>query len=123
MSCIRSKGNLSTEWKVRSALMRAGVRGWSLHAPELPGRPDFAFPAQQVAVFLDGCFWHGCHKCGRTPSTNTEFWIAKITRNKTRDKRVTRALRNRGWRVLRFWEHQLASPERVVRRIQTRLER
>lgn len=89
------------------ALVRARITGWTLHASELPGRPDFYFPAKRVAVFVDGCFWHGCPRCGHVPKTNDGFWQLKIKRNRQRDAKVRARLRRRGVRVVRFWEHEL----------------
>ena len=107
MSSIRGKRNKTTEVALRMALVRAGLSGWKLHPPELPGRPDFYFASKQVAVFVDGCFWHGCPRCGHVPKTNTPFWRSKIHRNRQRDARTRSQLRNRGITVVRFWEHEL----------------
>src|SRR4051812_44966339 len=84
MGLIRGKGNRTTELPLRLALVRNGVRDWNLHVAELPGKPDFYFPKQQLAVFVDGCFWHGCARCGHIPKTNSSFWGAKIERNRER---------------------------------------
>ena len=73
-----------------------------------PGKPDFYFPASRVAVFVDGCFWHGCPRCGHTPRTNRPFWSAKITRNRERDQRAIAMLSERGITAVRFWECSLA---------------
>jgi len=111
MSRIRGSGNRTTEWRLRAGLVRAGVRGWNLGTrSDLPGRPDFVFGAVMVAVFVDGCFWHGCSRCGRgrAPRTNANFWRKKIVGNAARDRRQNATLRRRGWTVLRIWEHQLA---------------
>lgn len=67
-------------------------------------RPDFVFRAQRVAVFVDGCFWHGCPRHGTRPRQNRKFWDEKIARNRARDRHVTRRLRQLGWTVLRLWE-------------------
>jgi DNA mismatch endonuclease (patch repair protein) len=78
----------------------------------------------KVAVFVDGCFWHG-HDCGRnvTPRTNAKAWCAKIEGNQVRDRRATRLLRQRGWKVFRIWECQLARyPDRCVARIRKSVE-
>jgi DNA mismatch endonuclease (patch repair protein) len=84
--------------------------------------PDFFFARRRVAVFVDGCFWHGCPRCGHIPKTNSAYWGAKIARNRTRDARISRALRAQGYSVLRIWECDLRSrPERCVRRIQRML--
>ncbi len=106
MAAIRGFGNHSTEWRLRAGLIRAGICGWQLDS-ELPGRPDFYVPERRVAIFVDGCFWHGCPKCGRTPKTRSNFWRAKLAQNKRRDKENVRRLARAGVTVLRFWEHDL----------------
>ena len=118
MSAIRSRGNRTTEKAVRFCLVRAGIRGWELHSSALPGRPDFVFHKERLAVFIDGCYWHGCPKCYRAPTTNKSYWSQKLIRNVTRDRAITRILRKGGWRVVRFWEHQSKkSASSVVRKI------
>jgi DNA mismatch endonuclease (patch repair protein) len=117
MAKIRSKGNRSTEWRLRAALVRAGVRGWTLNAAYLTGKPDFVFPVQRIAVFVDGCFWHGCSKCQRIPSSNVSYWDRKIERNRTRDRAVNRCLKSDGWKVFRIWEHQLRRMDSVIGKI------
>lgn len=107
MSAIKGKGNKTTEMRFRLALVRDGISGWNMHEPDIIGKPDFYFPDQKLAVFIDGCFWHGCPRCGHIPKTNTEYWREKIARNKKRDKSTTRKLRYRKYKVLRFWEHEL----------------
>ena len=107
MSAIKGKGNKTTEIKFRFALVRAGISGWKMNQTDILGKPDFYFPKNKLAVFIDGCFWHGCPKCGHIPKTNTEYWREKITRNKKRDNSTTRKLRYRNFKVLRFWEHEL----------------
>jgi DNA mismatch endonuclease (patch repair protein) len=71
-------------------------------------RADFTFRKERVVIFVDGCFWHGCPKHSNMPANNRAFWLKKLTGNKGRDRLVTRALRQSGWRVLRIWEHELA---------------
>lgn len=122
MGAVRGKGNKTTELRLRLGLVRAGVAGWKMHAEDVPGQPDFLFPSSRLAIFVDGCFWHGCPKCGHVPTVNRPFWSAKIQRNRARDARVVRSLRSRGYRVLRLWEHQLSDNlsdciSRVVSRI------
>jgi len=73
------------------------------------GKPDFVFPKFKLAVFVDGCFWHGCPKHETKPKNNRAFWFRKLSSNKARDALVTRTLRRAGWVVLRIWEHELAS--------------
>jgi DNA mismatch endonuclease, patch repair protein len=118
MAQVRSQRNRSTEWRLRSALVRAGIRGWTMNPAGVVGKPDFVFPEPQLAVFVDGCFWHGCPRCKRIPSSNTLYWGPKIERNRNRDRRVGKTLRSGGWKVLRVWEHQLANISSVVARIE-----
>lgn len=120
MSAIRGKGNKTTEAEVARMLRSSKVKGWRRHLA-LPGRPDFAFPRERLAVFVDGCFWHGCPRCYKAPSTNAGFWSAKVEGNRKRDRRVSRALRSQGWKVLRLWEHSLVREPSVLRRIQKML--
>ncbi len=120
MAAIRSRGNKATELRLVSILRAARITGWRRHQP-LPGRPDFIFPRQRVAIFVDGCFWHGCRWHCRMPQGNREYWQRKIARNSDRDRRTTRLLRSRGWRVIRIWGHALASPETVAARISSEL--
>lgn len=110
MAAIKGKHARSTERKLRMALMRAGIRGWELHPHGLPGNPDVYFATTGVVVFVDGCFWHGCPKCGHVPHTNSEFWHAKFNRNRERDLMNTRALKRLGMNVIRIWEHSLKNP-------------
>lgn len=122
MSAIRSRGNKSTEKAIRFRMIRAGVCGWKLCTGDLPGKPDFVFEDARLVVFLDGCYWHGCPKCYRAPTSNTGYWSQKFARNKARDRKVGRLLREDGWRVVRFWEHEIeSSPARVVEKIRSLL--
>lgn len=89
-----------------------------MHPSDLPGTPDILFRSAHLAVFVDGCFWHGCRKCGHIPATNSAYWAEKINRNRARDRRVTAQLRQRGFRVIRIWEHQLKiRPAHVLRSV------
>lgn len=106
MSRIRGKGNKGTEFKTIEIYREQGIKGWRRNS-ELIGKPDFIFPKLKLAVFVDGCFWHGCSKHATWPKNNAEFWRKKITRNMERDREVNRALKKRGWRVFRIWEHEL----------------
>lgn len=123
MSRVRSTGNQTTEKKLALLLRKAGLTGWRRHQP-LPGNPDFVWLKFKIALFVDGCFWHG-HNCGRnvTPKTNAKAWRDKIERNQARDQRVVRSLRQLGWKVIRIWECRLAKePDRCLRRIKFKLE-
>lgn len=125
MSRVRSRGNASTEEVFRALLQSVRLVGWRRHLA-LPGRPDFAFPRARVAVFLDGCFWHGCPRCYRAPADNREYWSQKLRRNRARDRRVRQELRARGWVVLRVWEHALSSIQKqrdVIARVRRTVER
>lgn len=106
MSCVRGK-DTKPELQLRRGLHSLGMR-FRLHVSSLPGSPDLVFPRYKVAVFVNGCFWHG-HGCLRSklPSTRTEFWQTKISRNKARDLAVQDQLANLGWRVLVVWECSL----------------
>jgi DNA mismatch endonuclease (patch repair protein) len=106
MSRVRSKGNFSTELRLIALFRKEGISGWRRGYP-LFGRPDFVFPKLHLAVFVDGCFWHGCTTHSHCPGTNPDFWRSKIERNIARDRVVTKTLRARGWRVLRIWHHAL----------------
>ncbi len=103
LSAVRGTGNATTELMLAGILRRFKLSGWRRHLP-LPGRPDFAWPRLKVAVFVDGCFWHGCPRCYQAPRHNAAFWREKIEVNKRRDRLVARRLREDGWTVLRIWE-------------------
>jgi DNA mismatch endonuclease (patch repair protein) len=98
--------NTKPEKLLRSALHMAGLR-FRVHRRDLPGCPDIVFPTARLAVFVDGCFWHGCPEHAVKPKSNTEFWSDKLRRNKLRDRKVIHALRQQGWDVMRFWEHEI----------------
>ena len=118
MSLIRSRGNRATELRLIALMREHGITGWRRNAP-LFGKPDFVFRAAKLAVFVDGCFWHGCPRHATMPANNRPFLKAKLTRNAARDRDVTRTLRKTGWRVLRVWECALTRTRsaRTVARI------
>lgn len=122
MSKIRSKGNISTELKMVQLLKSNSIHGWRRHQ-KLLGQPDFVFRDRKVAVFIDGCFWHGCPRCYIKPKSNIEYWSGKIVRNKARGKEVNRELRRLGWKVLRFWEHSFTRPKEIISRLKTSLNK
>ncbi len=124
MSHIRSSGNSTTELRLRSLLKSTGLRGWRRNY-HLLGNPDFVFPDAKLTVFVDGCFWHG-HECGRNlkPKNNATAWRNKILKNRSRDRRVNKTLRQLGWEVIRIWECYLRrQPETSVHRIRRALAR
>ena len=122
MSAIRGRGNRSTEFNLVSFLREHLITGWR-RGVSLPGKPDFVFRAAKVAMFVDGCFWHGCPRHARIPKSRVAFWKDKLARNVQRDREVKSALRTRGWRVLRIWEHELArtNETQLLRRIRVAL--
>ena len=113
MAAVRSRGNLSTEIALGKLLWAAGLRGYRKHWP-VAGRPDFPWPKHKVAVFVDGCFWHGC-PCKTIPATNAAFWRNKICKNQERDRRVVRQLRAEGWAAVRVWECAVGSRKTLSR--------
>lgn len=140
MSRIRGRGNKRTEISFISLLRKSGINGWRRHQiihfdikrvhREIASdgtifktcvKPDFLFPKLKVALFIDGCFWHGCLKCYRSPKTRMKFWAAKIQRNRERDLFQTQALRLSGWRVIRVREHDLTVKNKG--RLSQRIER
>lgn len=107
MAKVRSRGNRSTEVPLRLALVRAGMRGWELHPHDIFGCPDFYFRRRKVAIFIDGCFWHKCPRCGHIPAKRREYWATKFKRNKLRGQIVGNHLKSLGVEVIRFWEHEI----------------
>lgn len=120
MAAIRSHGNKTTELRLASVLRAAGITGWRRHQ-SIPGRPDFLFRHARLAVFVDGCFWHGCRWHCRMPKSRGAYWKPKIRRNKARDSAVSILLRKNGWRVIRIWEHSLRTPRPVLAKIRAAL--
>jgi len=120
MSRIRGRGNKDTELALAKLLRRHGITGWRRNQPVF-GKPDFVFRQVRLALFVDGCFWHGCPKHATKPANNRAFWRRKLSSNKTRDRLVTRTLWKTGWRVLRIWEHELAKKNetRLVKRLKS----
>ena len=105
MSSIRGK-DTSPEIKIRRLLWANGKR-YRTHDATVTGCPDISNKSKNLAVFIDGCFWHGCGRCYREPKTNTVFWRNKIAKNRKRRRAVLRTLRNDGVIALQFWEHEI----------------
>jgi len=123
MAAVNSKNNRSTEWRLRPFLVRAGLRGWKVQAIYLPGKPDFVFIKSRIAIFVDGCFWHGCPKCCRMPKSNKTYWRNKIKTNMIRDKNINKILHNMDWKVIRFWEHEIHNkPFFCINKIESKLK-
>ena len=117
MAAIHYKNTRSTERRLRSGLASAGISGWRMNAKDLIGKPDFVFEKKKVAIFVDGCFWHGC-KCKKKVRTNKSFWVNKIETNIARDRKVTRLLRQQGWIVIRIKEHEMQSAlSKIIKKI------
>lgn len=154
MSQIRARGNKETEVALAKLMRRHGITGWRRQIilrvegreSRITIRTDFIFPKQRVAVFVDGCFWHGCPKHSsparwlrkssmreRTEVRNQEtgarrtgklFWAQKLAANMARDRFVNRTLRRQGWRVLRIWEHELTnSAQQCIEKLESTLGR
>jgi DNA mismatch endonuclease (patch repair protein) len=116
MRSVKQVGNKTTELRLIQIMRSAGIVGWRRKS-SLEGKPDFVFRKAHLAVFVDGCFWHGCPRCHTLPASNQDFWRAKVVRNKTRDRLVKKRLTAGGWKVLRVWECQLRTPERIQQRL------
>jgi DNA mismatch endonuclease (patch repair protein) len=114
MSRILSVRNERTEQRLLSIFKKHRITGWRRRR-KISGSPDFIFTEQRVCVFVDGCFWHCCPLHGRIPTSNIGYWKPKLERTQRRDKLITRKLRNRGWVVVRFWQHELSDEGRVIR--------
>ena len=117
MAQIKSK-NTKPELAVRRLLHGLGYR-YRLHRKDLPGRPDLVFPSRRKVVFVNGCFWHGHEKCSRArlPTSNREYWTAKLKRNKERDKRNLALLNEGGWMAMEIWECELSNLDTVAQRL------
>jgi DNA mismatch endonuclease (patch repair protein) len=122
MARVRGTENAATELRLIAIFREHGIRGWRRKSP-LFGRPDFVFPIERVALFVDGCFWHGCIIHGTIPKTNAVFWQTKIEKNRIRDKLVVKRLRASRWVVLRLWQHELKDGRKVANKVRRVLGR
>lgn len=107
MRSVKGKG---TRLEKRLCAMLAGMKigGWRKNALDIEGKPDISFLDKKIAIFIDGCFWHGCPFCNRKlPQTNVEYWSRKIARNIELAEIHNQHLRSKGWTVIRIWEHEL----------------
>lgn len=109
----------SAEMKVRRQL-RMIAPGYRLHRKDIAGKPDIAYVGRKLAIFVNGCFWHGhdCRRGARMPKTNADYWMAKIARNRARDARNIAELHAQGWRTLVLWECELADQSELALRLQ-----
>ncbi|HOV98874.1 MAG TPA: very short patch repair endonuclease [Bacteroidota bacterium] len=116
MRKVKSYHNKSTEMKVIEYFKENKIKGWRRNF-KLYGKPDFVFSEQRIAIFIDGCFWHG-HDCRNTkPKDNFEYWQTKIARNKQRDKIVTKMLITKKWTVIRIWECELKHEKTLKKKL------
>jgi DNA mismatch endonuclease, patch repair protein len=121
MSRVRDR-DTSPELEVRRQLFSRGLRGYRLR-PKLPGKPDIVYSRAKLAIFIDGCFWHGCPRCYTRPATRRPYWDNKLAENVSRDKAVDRSLKEMGWKTLHFWEHDVKkAPGRIVKRVKISLD-
>jgi DNA mismatch endonuclease (patch repair protein) len=120
MAAIRSSGNRDTELRLIAILRAYGVTGWRRNQ-KIVGKPDFVFQKSRLAVFVEGCFWHGCGAHCRMPKSRQDFWFPKIAKNKARDNEVAKQLRRVRWRQIRFWERELHNAAGVIARQQAAL--
>jgi len=111
MSRVRSKNNKSTELKLIQIFKENGITGWRRNY-KVKGHPDFVFLDKKIAIFVDGCFWHG-HDCRNTrPADNADYWIKKRERNMKHDQEITALFEQRGWTVIRIWECEFKKKKR-----------
>lgn len=116
MSKVRSKDS-KIEILLRKELWRNGFR-YRKNSTKYFGKPDIVLPKHKTVIFVDSCFWHSCKKHGSMPQTRREFWENKISRNKARDKEVSRFYKKEGWNIIRIWEHDICLDiEKVTRKI------
>ena len=119
MASVRGK-NTEPEMAVRRTLWRSGLR-YRIHDRTVPGTPDVSSKRRKFAIFVDGCFWHGCPECYREPKTNAAFWRAKVLRNKARREKVRELLERQGFGVAEIWEHETGDPDAVLKNIKRQL--
>jgi DNA mismatch endonuclease (patch repair protein) len=116
MRQVKSSRNKSTEIKLIQLFKDQSINGWRRNY-KIFGKPDFIFPKVKIAIFIDGCFWHG-HNCRNTkPKDNQEYWTQKINRNIQRDKIVNEHLTKKGWTIVRLWECELKGSEILNERL------
>ena len=118
MSQIRGR-DTKPELLLRKYLFSNGLKGYRVRS-RLPGKPDIVFTRYKIAVFVDGCFWHRCPRCFVKPTSNITFWEKKIDGNVRRDKEINKTLRKQGWKVIRFWEHEI---KKDLQRCYSRIEK
>ncbi|MBU1147956.1 MAG: very short patch repair endonuclease [Candidatus Omnitrophica bacterium] len=121
MSLIKSK-DTKIERDFRKTLSKSGYR-YRKNVKNYYGKPDIVLKRQKTVIFIDSCFWHGCAKHCRVPSSRKKYWVRKIESNKIRDRKVNSYYKKTDWRILRIWEHSLKNPEKIAKSINSRLNR
>ena len=120
-----NRGRTKPERAFASGLWRHGLRYFThegyeaLTGRRLAGKPDLVFPRKKIVIFVDGCFWHGCPDCGKSPEQSGQFWVDKIANNRARDRRVTANLENDGWTVLRIPEHDVRTKSALSQTVES----
>lgn len=122
MSAIKSRGTKPEAQLVAMLHSMFPRRRLLLHT-DLPGKPDAYLPGLRLAVFADGCFWHGCPKHGRNPEDNPDYWGPKLAGNRRRDRRVVREIRRRGLLAVRIWDHEIREGTTARRKVRRALKR
>ena len=113
MSKVKSKG---TKLELQFKYLLKGLR--FRYQPKIKGKPDFALKKLKIAIFIDSCFWHKCPKHFRQPNSNKAYWTPKINRNVERANEVNKQFKKQGWKVLRFWEHDIVkNPEKCAEKV------
>jgi len=120
MSAVRSQGT-KIEVAFRKVLRKLGYK-FRQNPKNYFGKPDFVLKKHKTVIFIDSCFWHGCKKHCRMPSSRKKYWIKKIKRNKKRDQEVNKHYRKIGWKKLRIWEHDFENLETVIKYVRRRLK-
>jgi len=111
MRAVKGK-NTSPERRLKASLAGSKISGWCMHPSNITGHPDFVFIKEKIAIFVDGCFWHGCPICSKPlPKSNNEYWTDKIRRNIERDNLYSNELEKLGWHVIRIWTHEIRKKE------------
>ncbi len=113
MQAVKGRGT-RLEKRLWSMLAGMGLRGWQKNVETITGKPDVVFKKQRVAIFVDGCFWHGCPHCKKKlPENNYQYWERKINRNIHLAQEYDEILLSEGWRVIRIWEHEMADTKSI----------
>lgn len=116
MRKVKSSRNKSTEIRLILILKSIGIKGWR-RSYRVIGRPDFVFLDKRIAIFVDGCFWHG-HDCRNVvPKQNDIYWNKKREKNRNRDKLITLLFEKRGWKVIRIWECELKNTNAISEKL------